>query len=145
MGREAQRDLRWARKSRPTASWPISAKAIESKSIDKAYVLRWLEGICEEMKRAAEAEGLQLRDLACTLLGAIVRDESALFFQIGDGAVIYAKEGEEEYREVFWPQHGEFANQTNFIFQETQGMFWNMLKSKGASLKSLCLQMEWNA
>ena len=99
--------------------------------IDKSFVLKWRQEVCGEMQQAADAEGLSLRDLACTILGAVVGEESAIFFQIGDGAIVYAKMGEEKYREVFWPQHGEFANQTNFIVQENAGELLEYAEIKG--------------
>jgi Protein phosphatase 2C len=45
--------------------------------------------------------------------------DRAAFFQIGDGAIIVSNRAEpDDYGWVFWPQHGEFANQTNFITQD---------------------------
>lgn len=65
-------------------------------------------------QRAADA-GRQPRDFACTLLGAIVGGEGAVFWQIGDGAIVVDAAGDgEDYAWVFWPQHGEFANTTTF-------------------------------
>jgi hypothetical protein len=53
------------------------------------------------------------------LLGAVVGQDRAAFFQIGDGAIVVSNRAEpDDYGWVFWPQHGEFANQTNFITQD---------------------------
>ena len=42
-----------------------------------------------------------------------------MFFQIGDGAIVVSNRAEpDDYGWVFWPQHGEFANQTNFVTQD---------------------------
>ena len=54
-----------------------------------------------------------LRELASTLLVAVVGPECATFAQVGDG-VIVVREGD-EYRPVFWPQSGEYANTTHFL------------------------------
>lgn len=63
-------------------------------------------------QRAAAAE-LPVREFACTLLGAVVAANRALFMQIGDGAIVIgAGDG---YRPVFWPQGGEYANETHFV------------------------------
>jgi hypothetical protein len=52
------------------------------------------------------------------MLGAAVGHDRAAFFQIGDGAIVVSNRSEpDDYGWVFWPQHGEFANQTNFITQ----------------------------
>ncbi|MGE5150850.1 MAG: protein phosphatase 2C domain-containing protein, partial [Rhodospirillaceae bacterium] len=53
---------------------------------------------------------------ACTLLAAVVGDQSAVFVQIGDGAMVISSGT--GWRHVFWPQHGEFANTTNFVTSE---------------------------
>ncbi|WP_425614663.1 PP2C family serine/threonine-protein phosphatase [Anatilimnocola sp. NA78] len=67
---------------------------------------------------AAEAEVLEVkkRELACTLLLAIVDANSALFAQIGDGAMVVR--GEEAFTAIFWPQSGEYVNTTNFLTSE---------------------------
>ena len=38
-----------------------------------------------------------------------------MFAQIGDGAIVVANENGTQWSSVFWPQHGEFANTTNFV------------------------------
>ena len=62
-------------------------------------------------QRAAET-GLPVREFACTLLGAVLADDHALFLQIGDGAIVIGTGG--DYWPVFWPQAGEYANETYF-------------------------------
>jgi hypothetical protein len=62
-------------------------------------------------QRAAET-GLPVGEFACTLLGAVVADDHALFLQIGDGAIVIGTG--DDYRPVFWPQAGEYANETYF-------------------------------
>ncbi|MEM5440179.1 PP2C family serine/threonine-protein phosphatase [Paraburkholderia diazotrophica] len=62
--------------------------------------------------RATEG-GSSMRDFACTVVGAIVGPEKALYFQIGDGAIVARRSGMLEC--VFWPDGGEYANTTFFI------------------------------
>lgn len=62
-------------------------------------------------QQAADA-GVPIREFACTLLGAAVAADRALFLQIGDGAIVIGTEN--GYRPVFWPQTGEYANETRF-------------------------------
>jgi hypothetical protein len=88
-------------------------------SADGEFVLAW----CREMRaqieeRAAELD-VELRQLACTFLGAVVAESGALFLQIGDGAIVRWNGG--GYSPVFWPQSGEFANTTNFLTDEEFG------------------------
>ncbi|MDG4556122.1 MAG: PP2C family serine/threonine-protein phosphatase [Candidatus Contendobacter sp.] len=63
-------------------------------------------------QRAAET-GLPVREFACTLLGAVLAEDWALFLQIGDGAIVIG--AGDDYRPVFWPQAGEYANETYFV------------------------------
>jgi hypothetical protein len=73
----------------------------------------WLDEARRELGREAEQRGVTPRALACTLLLAVIGESAAAFAQIGDGAII-TRYGD-EYRPVFWPQAGEYANSTNFL------------------------------
>ncbi len=86
--------------------------------ISRGFVLDWLKGLQGEIQCLADVESLQLKEFFCTLVAAIIGPQNSIFFQIGDGAVVAAEPGSVDYYPVFWPQHGEFANQTNFLFQE---------------------------
>jgi hypothetical protein len=87
--------------------------------ITKKFVEDWLSGVRSEIRDRAETDGLSTREFACTILGAVVGHDRVAFFQIGDGAIVVANRAEPgDYGWVFWPQHGEFANQTNFITQD---------------------------
>lgn len=46
---------------------------------------------------------------------AIVGDNSNAFVQVGDGAIVVSEGADDGWAWVFWPQHGEFANTTNFV------------------------------
>lgn len=61
--------------------------------------------------RIPEAERL---DHSCTLVGAIVGPRGSVFLQVGDGAAVYAKKGE-DYRTAIIPEKSEFLNQTYFV------------------------------
>lgn len=63
---------------------------------------------------AARREGLAARDFSCTLLVALVDEGTAVFFQIGDGAIVY-RAGDGRYVPALWPQSGEYANCTFFL------------------------------
>ncbi len=65
------------------------------------------------LSQRAVAAGRPIRDFACTLLGAVLADDRALFLQIGDGAIVIG--AGDDYRPVFWPQAGDYANETYFI------------------------------
>ena len=54
------------------------------------------------------------RDFSCTLLVALVGEARAVFFQIGDGAIVY-RGADGAYVPALWPQTGEYANCTWFV------------------------------
>jgi hypothetical protein len=96
-----------------------SAKRSGLSQITSEAVQDWLSRLRVEIKDRADTDDLAARDFACTVLAAIIGEEQAAFFQIGDGAIVVSNRSEpDDYGWVFWPQHGEFANQTNFITQD---------------------------
>jgi len=87
--------------------------------ITREFVQEWMSRLRAEIKDRADAADLSAREFACTVLGAVVGEHRAAFFQIGDGAIVVSNRAEpDDYGWVFWPQHGEFANQTNFVTQD---------------------------
>lgn len=81
--------------------------------IDRAQMLLWYGEVRSRIDAEAIARQMDPRQLACTLLTAIVGHEGSAFAQIGDGAIIVG--AGEMYEPVFWPQSGEYANTTNFL------------------------------
>jgi len=79
-------------------------------------VVEWIEEARQAIDLVAEKNNLTARDYACTVLCAILSKDSALFFQIGDGAIVVAKQ--DIFGVVFWPDSGEYANSTYFITDE---------------------------
>ena len=88
-------------------------------SVDREFAVAWLDALRNAIADRAAAAGLMPRDYACTVLAAVIGPDRASFFQIGDGAIVVSSAGEPgEYGWMFWPQHGEFANTTNFVTQD---------------------------
>ena len=52
---------------------------------------------------------------ACTLLGAIVTQDSAIFVQLGDGAIVFRVAQDGPWRLAVQMQRGEFVNETVFV------------------------------
>ena len=71
-----------------------------------------IERVQAALSQRAAATGLPVREFACTLLGAVLADDRALFLQIGDGAIVIGIG--DDYQPVFWPPAGEYANETYF-------------------------------
>jgi serine/threonine protein phosphatase PrpC len=86
------------------------------KGVTREHALGWLKLLQTQFQVLAEFERLEINDFACTLLAAIVHNETAIFLQIGDGGIVYsALDAPGEYHLVIEPQQGEYANSTNFV------------------------------
>lgn len=83
--------------------------------IDRGRVVNWVELTAECLTDRASQDGNASKDYSCTLIAAIVGNEAAVFAQIGDGAIVVGDGDSDGWSWVFWPQHGEYANQTMFI------------------------------
>ncbi len=77
----------------------------------------WLHTVQAALTQRAEAAGAPVREFACTLLGAVIAANQALFLQIGDGVIVMGTG--DGYRPVFWPQGGEYPNETFFVTDAT--------------------------
>jgi hypothetical protein len=85
------------------------------KRLTREVAAFWLGKVQQALGEEAERFGEPLKEFACTLLFAIIGNEHAAFFQIGDGAIVASDGLVDGFSYVFWPQHGEFANTTNFV------------------------------
>jgi Protein phosphatase 2C len=91
-------------------------------AIDRRFVFAWLRRLRRKIAARAAAACMRSTDFACTTLGAVIADDRAVFFQIGDGAIVVSGRHDlGDYGWVFWPQHGEFANTTNCLTQRNAG------------------------
>lgn len=85
-------------------------------SITEGVVRDWMRAAHDALSSEAERAGEAPRELACTLLLAVLGRDSAAFGQIGDGAIVVGDGA--SHRCVFWPQTGEYQNATFFITEE---------------------------
>lgn len=83
--------------------------------IDRPRVVSWVEATRASLIQRAQSDGNAPKDYACTLIAAIVGPSAAVFAQIGDGAIVVSHGEADGWSWVFWPQHGEYANQTTFV------------------------------
>lgn len=77
----------------------------------------WVEMVQAAITFRAGESGTAPRDYACTLLAAVIAEDTAAFLQIGDGAMVVADEAG-EWTWVHWPQRGDYANTTYFVTEE---------------------------
>jgi hypothetical protein len=84
--------------------------------LNEIIVKKWIRDVQVAIQQDAIANKLTNRDYACTLLGAVISEQQALFFQIGDGAIV-ASNG---YTQgiIFWPDTGMYANMTYFVTEK---------------------------
>ncbi len=76
----------------------------------------WIDRFQQAVRQQIEATPHNLSDYACTFLAAAIGPECAVYFQLGDGAIVEAThEDSASYAIVCWPQQGEYANTTNFL------------------------------
>ena len=87
-----------------------------SSDFSREDALSWCDEIRVALLGRADELETSPRELACTMLGAILSESVAVFLQIGDGAMVVGSAG--GYVPVFWPQTGEYANTTNFLTDE---------------------------
>ncbi|GBR04357.1 PP2C family serine/threonine-protein phosphatase [Acetobacter oeni] len=80
---------------------------------DEAFWSEVMTNIRDAIEDHAVLNELSVADYACTFIGCVIGPERSGFAQVGDGAIV-VREGD-GLVPVFWPQHGEFANQTFFV------------------------------
>jgi hypothetical protein len=78
------------------------------------------EAVREALDHEAARRRVLVRELSTTLLILIATTVGTVCSQIGDGALVVRLDGDLEYRHVFWPDQGEFANSTHFATERPQ-------------------------
>ncbi|MCL1875557.1 MAG: protein phosphatase 2C domain-containing protein [Synergistaceae bacterium] len=87
---------------------------VEDINIDVAR--SWLRSVQTAIKTQAKEDGGVVRDYACTLLIAVIGQNTAATMQVGDGAIVVSYG--ENWSLAHWPQRGEFANTTFFTIDD---------------------------
>jgi hypothetical protein len=68
-----------------------------------------------ELRATADATGNRLRDYNTTLLAFVLTPGWLAAMQIGDGFLVAREDDKENYRLLFLPQHGDYANEAAFV------------------------------
>lgn len=87
----------------------------ELSELERSVACGWIFEVRAALEATAKANGHAARDYACTLLAVLAGERATAFLQIGDGAIVVSHGEEDGWSYVFWPQHGEYANTTNFV------------------------------
>ena len=83
-------------------------------AVTREVAADWLRTFQLELQLLADDAGVPLREFACTVLGSLFDDASAVYFQVGDGVIAILDPSTNEYQWIFWPDRGEYANTTYF-------------------------------
>jgi hypothetical protein len=91
--------------------------------LEREHIDNWIRDLAGQIGRTAETMALTPRDLACTFVGAVLAPTWSVFCQVGDGAVVVNaldpkaidSQAAHEWNVVFWPEQGEYANETYFV------------------------------
>jgi Protein phosphatase 2C len=88
--------------------------------LERVQMETWLAAFSQRAASHAEELSLTLRDLACTFIAAVVTPTWSAFCQVGDGGIVVngpaegTSEPEPKFELIFWPEQGEYANETYF-------------------------------
>jgi hypothetical protein len=76
----------------------------------------WVSVAHSDVEQAATEHNVAPRELACTLLLAVLGPNNSAFAQIGDGVIVA---GENDLlSHIFWPSSGEYQNTTFFLCED---------------------------
>lgn len=81
----------------------------------RAACLEALDAVRDHLAARATAREARLPDLACTLIAWVATPGWLAAMQVGDGFLVARACGGEEYRLIFRPDRGEYANETSFV------------------------------
>jgi len=96
----------------------LAAQHIAGKEpLTEALIYTIAEDIYASLQQQAEADGMELNEYSCTLLGCIITPFDAAFFQVGDGAIV-RNDGDGFYTTMWWPHNGEYHNSTSFLVDD---------------------------
>ena len=90
------------------------------KEISEELIREWLDDVRDRISRAANQLATVPRQLAATLIGAIVFSNRAVVCHVGDGACVLRKKGNANWEIPSWPANGEYANSTYFVTDDPE-------------------------
>ena len=106
----------WDRSRRLNDSWRKRRAPRLKPAPTREVIEAWVDAARARVLQEAESQGTTPRQLACTLLAALVGETWTAFLQIGDGVIVF--DGGEGYELAFWPDNGEYANTTRFLTED---------------------------
>jgi hypothetical protein len=89
-------------------------------NITHDVVRDWMDDIRNRIFRSAELRATEPRQLAATLIGALVCSSRAIVCHVGDGACVLRRKGSSLWEVPSWPAHGEYASSTYFVTDDPE-------------------------
>jgi hypothetical protein len=80
----------------------------------------WLDEVRDRIFVIADSKGCKPRDLAATLVAAIVFPNNLVVCHVGDGACVFRRQDQQEWEVASWPAHGEYASSTYFVTDDPE-------------------------
>jgi len=88
--------------------------------ITQELVREWIDDVRNRIFQSAEQRATEPRQMAATLLAAMICSERAIICHIGDGACVLRRKGASLWEVPSWPAHGEYASSTYFVTDDPQ-------------------------
>ena len=108
-------------------------------TVSQVIVEEWFLQVRLSLHDLAGNLDVSSRDLACTLLLAIVGPTTAIFAHLGDGAIVVREKNSDTLQAVFWPDSGEYANMTYFITEAESLMHLRVSVRQGTIIEDVAL------
>lgn len=98
----------------------LSAKDASVKSLTADFGKLWITYFQQKIAEISQKDKKELRDYASTFVGAVIGANSAVFYQVGDGGIVFSSSGDaKSYRFAIAPVETEYVNVTEFVTDET--------------------------
>ena len=88
--------------------------------ITQEVIREWMDDIRERIFHAAELRATEPRQMAATLVGAVICADRAIICHVGDGACVLRRKGSNLWEVPSWPAHGEYASSTYFVTDDPE-------------------------
>jgi hypothetical protein len=88
--------------------------------ITEELIREWLDNIRDHIFRSAVLRATKPRQMAATLIAAIVCSNRAIVCHVGDGACVLRRKENNGWEMPSWPAHGEYASSTYFVTDDPQ-------------------------
>ncbi|HNQ14115.1 MAG TPA: PP2C family serine/threonine-protein phosphatase [Pyrinomonadaceae bacterium] len=94
----------------------LNTKNASVRSLNLEFGKLWVGFLRNRIAGLASESGKEIREYASTVIGTVVGDDVAAFFQVGDGGAVYSLTGEvESFEFAIPPQDSEYVNVTEFV------------------------------